>query len=152
MSPNLSSPFWYHYRKNNNVDKYIRTDTSLSYSSTRVPEIKPIFLLLVCFIFQNALGIVCLQGRNKQVSDVDLKGYFLIQRISFRKHYELCREIMSFWWHARSFMYILNVYWWYCVSVGEITTAALLCFYRKLSLCCFIQEVIHFSGDRKRFK
>lgn len=34
-------------------------------------------LSLLCFIFQNGLGIICLQGRNKQVSDVDFKGYFL---------------------------------------------------------------------------
>lgn len=51
-------------------------------------------------------------------------------------------------WHLSSFMYILNMYWWYCISVGEITTAPLLCFYHKLFLCHLVQEVIHLNGDR----
>lgn len=50
------------------------------------------------------------------MSDVDLKGYFFIQQICFRKYYELYREI-TFFLHLFlffcdtrvSFMYILSV-------------------------------------------
>lgn len=66
--------------------------------SSRVPEIKPISLSFFGALSPpKCIGNYLSSGEDRQASDVDLKGYFLIQPISFRKYYELCREIMSFW-------------------------------------------------------